>query len=276
MVHSDWGDWLPNTIKCTTPEKVTIWYLGCNGFILKDNDGSVIYIDPYVGTGNPPQTIRMIPVPFDPKDMTTGDGIFVTHEHVDHVDEETQAPILEQTGAKLYAPLETTEKIEQQGWQQTWSISERQISSVEPDDQIEVGKFQVHVKKAHDPDAIQPVTYVIEHGDMTIFHGGDTKPDKQFDQIGRQFNIDIGILAYGTVGKFTPDKSETSKRTKWYNNEDQIIELSNRLKIDSLIPSHWDMWRGFRSDPKILYHHAKDFDYPADVEIMEIGDSLHI
>lgn len=276
MVSSDWKDWLSNTVKNTTPERITIWYLGCNGFIIKDSGGSVIYIDPYVGIGNPPQTIRMIPVPFDPEDMTVGDAIFVTHEHVDHINEETQAPILEQNNAKLYAPTEATAKIEKQNWYQSWGISQDQVSSIKSGDQIQVGNFDVYVEAAHDPDAIEPVSYIISCDDITIFHGGDTKPTNQFSQIGRRFDIDVGILAYGTVGKFTPDEHSSPERTKWYNNGDQIVKSSNQLKIDCLVPSHWDMWRGFRSDPKILHHHARDFDYPRDIEIMEVGDAMNL
>ena len=42
----------------------------------------VVY--PYLGTGDPPRTIRMIPVSFDPTDVAAADAVFATHEHTDH------------------------------------------------------------------------------------------------------------------------------------------------------------------------------------------------
>ena len=47
---SDWGDWLPRAVADATPDGVDLWYLGCNGFILKASDGTTLFIDPYCGT----------------------------------------------------------------------------------------------------------------------------------------------------------------------------------------------------------------------------------
>ncbi|MEF8831753.1 MAG: MBL fold metallo-hydrolase, partial [Halobacteriales archaeon] len=74
MVASDWGDWLPTAVTEASPDGVAIWYLGCNGFVLKAGDGTTLFVDPYLGTGDPPRTIRMIPVPFAPEDVDEADG----------------------------------------------------------------------------------------------------------------------------------------------------------------------------------------------------------
>ncbi|QRV15238.1 MBL fold metallo-hydrolase [Haloterrigena salifodinae] len=276
MVQSDWGDWLVRDIEDASPDSVGIWYLGCNGFVLKGREGTTIYIDPYLGLGTPPRTIRMIPVPFDPEDVTEADAVLATHEHSDHVHGESQAPILESTGSPLYAPDDSLAVTREENWTDEWELDDDQFVDVSEGDTIEIGEFTVHVEAAHDPDSTQPVSYVFEHEAGTIFHGGDTKPSDEFKRLGEEYDIDLGILAFGTVGMIPDKETGEPKRTRWYNDENQIVEAAEALELDRLLPSHWDMWKRLTSDPKVLHHHAKSFDYPRELEIVEIGDRLDL
>ncbi|WP_126664674.1 MBL fold metallo-hydrolase [Haloterrigena salifodinae] len=276
MVQSDWGDWLVRDIEDASPDSVGIWYLGCNGFVLKGREGTTIYIDPYLGLGTPPRTIRMIPVPFDPEDVTEADAVLATHEHSDHVHGESQAPILESTGSPLYAPDDSLAVTREENWTDEWELDDDQFVDVSEGDTIEIGEFTVHVEAAHDPDSTQPVSYVFEHEAGTIFHGGDTKPSDEFERLGEEYDIDLGILAFGTVGMIPDKETGEPKRTRWYNDENQIVEAAEALELDRLLPSHWDMWKRLTSDPKVLHHHAKSFDYPRELEIVEIGDRLDL
>jgi hypothetical protein len=114
--ESDWGDWLPAAVADADPDTVAIWYLGCNGVVLKGSGGTTLLIDPYLGTGDPPRTIRMIPIPFDPSDIEAADAVLATHEHSDHVHGPTQAPILASTGADYYAPDASMAVVEREMW----------------------------------------------------------------------------------------------------------------------------------------------------------------
>ncbi|OVE86323.1 MBL fold metallo-hydrolase [Natronolimnobius baerhuensis] len=276
MVESDWGDWLVRDVENATPESVGIWYLGCNGFILKGSAGTTIYIDPYLSLGNPPRTVRMIPVPFDPTDVSEADAVLATHEHTDHVDGPSQAPILENTGTTFYGADDSLAVTDEEGWTDEWDINDDQFSEVAEGDTLEIGEFTIHVEAAHDPDSTHPVSYVIEHESGTIFHGGDTKPSDEFARIGEEYDIDLGILAFGTVGRVPDSDTGEPTRTRWYSDENQIIEATNDLQLDRLLPSHWDMWKGMTSDPKILHHHAKSFEFPRRLELAEIGDRVDL
>ncbi|WP_121823520.1 MBL fold metallo-hydrolase [Halostella salina] len=277
MTVSDWGDWLPRAVEDADPDTVAVWYLGCNGFVLKGSEGTTLFVDPYVGLGDPPRTIRMIPVPFDPADVTEADAVLATHEHTDHVHGPSQAPILETTGATLYAPDDSLAVArEDEDWQADHDIDDDQFAEVAAGDTVEIGEFTVHVEPAHDPDATHPVSYVFEHDAGTLFHGGDTKPSDEFARIGETHDIDLGILAFGTVGNVPDKETREPVRTRWYNDENQIIEAASDLRIDRLVPSHWDMWKGLTADPTALHHHANSFDYPTDLEIVEIGDRIDL
>jgi len=275
MVTSDWGEWLPAAIESTTPDGVAIWYLGCNGFVLKGAGGTTIFIDPYLGTGDPPRTVRMIPVPFDPRDVRAADAVLATHDHVDHVHGRSQAPILAETGAEFFAPDASLAVTDAEGWTDEWDVADDQLSSVSIGDEIEVGEFTIHVADANDPDAEEPVSYVIQHEAGTFFHGGDARPGA-FESVGGRFDIDLGVLAFGSVGMVPDAIGEEPVRTRWYNDENMIVEAANELQLDALLPTHWDMWKGMTADPTALYDHVRSFPYPKRLDIVEIGDRIDL
>jgi L-ascorbate 6-phosphate lactonase len=277
MVHSDWGDWLPAAVADASPEGVAVWYLGCNGFVLKGTGGTTLFVDPYLGTGDPPRTVRMIPVPFDPRDVTEADAVFATHEHTDHVHGPSQAPILANTGAEFYAPDDSVAVArDEDEWHDRYAVSGDQYNEVAEGDTLEVGEFTVHVEVAHDPDATHPVSYVFEHDAGTVFHGGDTKPSEEFAALGERYDIDLGILAFGTVGNIPDKQTREPKRTRWYNDENQAVRAASDLQFDRFLPSHWDMWKGLTADPTSLVHHARSFEYPERLELVEIGDRVDV
>lgn len=275
MTSSDWGDWLPRTIASAEPDGVSLWYLGCNGFALKADDGTTLFIDPYLGTGDPPRTIRMIPIPFDPQDIREADAILATHEHSDHVDAESQAPIMAETSATLYGSHASIDATKTDDWAK-WELDRSQFATISPGDRVTIGSFTIAIEPAHDPDAAGDLSYLIQHDAGTIFHGGDTRPGEAFQSIGNQYEIDIAIAAFGTTGMIPDKQTRIPKRTRWYNDENQVIEIASALKADRLLPTHWDMWKGLTADPTVLHHHMASYEYPTCLEIVEIGDRIDL
>jgi L-ascorbate 6-phosphate lactonase len=277
MIRSDWDDWLVRDVEDANPDGVAIWYLGCNGFVLKGAAGTTIYVDPYLGLGDPPRTVRMIPVPFDPADVRAADAVLATHEHTDHVHGPSQAPILANTGATFHAPDDSLAVArEAEAWTEAWDVDDDQFDEVSEGDTLEIGEFTVHVEDATDPDATHPVSYVFEHEAGTFFHGGDTKPGDEFDRIGTAYDVDLAALAFGSVGMIPDKRTREPKRTRWYNDENEIVEIAAALECDRLLPSHWDMWKGLTADPTALHRHVRSFDRPRRLEIVEIGDRVDL
>ena len=274
--ESDWGDWLPAAVAEADPDTVAVWYLGCNGFVLKGADGTTLFIDPYLGIGDPPRTVRMIPVPFDPTDVVEADAVLATHEHSDHVHGPTQAPILSATGADYYAPDASMAVVEDEAWTEEWGVVADQFVTVAEGDRFEVGEFTVHVVPVNDPDAEHPVGYVIESDAGTVFHGGDTRPADSFPELADRFDLDLGVLAFGSVGMLPDKETREPKRTQWYADENDVIRAANDLELDRLVPSHWDMWKRLTADPTVLHHHARGFDHPDRLDVVEIGDRIDL
>lgn len=272
MVHSTWGDWfLEHDVEGTEVTGASAWYLGCNGFVIRSSE-TTIYVDPYFGEGEPPFTFRMIPVPMDPSDATHCDAVLVTHEHIDHMHPPSYGPFVEDLGAELYAPSASFTDHRDYGGDLRAPEEKRQV--IETGDRYEIGDFTVHVTDANDPDAVEPVSFVIEHDDGTFFHAGDSKPTDAFADIGDRFDINLGVLAFGTVGHIHFPGNGESRRTRWYMDENQVVEAANALQLDRLLPSHYDMWRGVGGDPKVLHEHAASHEYPDVFEVIRIGDRV--
>ena len=269
-VHSDWGDWLLRAVEDATPDGLAIWYLGCNGFILKAEDGTTVFIDPYLGTGDPPRTVRMIPIPFEPADVASADAVLATHDHTDHTHGPSQAPILTGTDAAFYGPPASVDTAE--SWVDAFGVDSDDINEVTEGDSIEIGSLSIHIEAANDPDAEHPVSYVIEHESGTFFHGGDARPSDAFEEFGSRYDIDLAVVAFGSSGMIPDKQTRAPKYTEWYSDENMAAEAANQLQADRLLPTHWDMWKGLTADPFSLRDHVRGFEYPRTLEVLEIGD----
>lgn len=279
MVHSTWGEWfVRDEIEASEPE-YSVWYLGCNGYVVRTAEATV-YIDPYFGDGSPPRTIRMIPVPIDPEAATLCDAVLVTHEHIDHMHPPSYGPLVA-GGADLYAPNASYDSPDYEG---ALRVTEERAHTVKIGDEISIGDLTVHVRGANDPDAIEPVTYVIEHDSEsrgtteTLFIAGDSRPADAFSEIGDEFDIDLGMVAFGSVGNIvhTEDEPTAAYPTDWYNDAAQVVEIANQLELDRLVPVHWDMWRGVGAAPTAMHDVAASRQHPRVVEIVRIGDRLNL
>lgn len=275
-VDSTWGDWLVRAIEDATPDGIAVWYLGCNGFVLKTTGGTTVFIDPYLGTGDPPRTVRMIPVPFDPADVRTVDAVLATHEHTDHVHAPSQAPILAASGAVFYGPDDSIAVTVDEDWRGEWNLEADQFAEITEGDTFDIGDLSVTVVATHDPDATHPVGYVLEHAAGTVYHGGDTKPHETLTETGEAFDLDLGILAFGSTGLILDKHTRTPKLTAWYADENAVIRAANALELSCLVPAHWDMWKGLTADPTGLIPHARSFPFPERIEILEIGDRINL
>jgi len=272
---SDWGDWLPNAVADASVEGITLWYLGCNGFVLKADDGTTLFIDPYFGLGTPPRTTRMIPVPMCPEDVTASDAVLATHEHSDHVDGPSQGPILAETDATMYGGVDSIARTTEEQWTDRWDCHSEQFQTISEGDRLEIGSLRISVEAAYDPLATDPISYVIQHESDTFFHGGDTRHDADIlADIGRRYDIDLGVVAFGSNGMIPDKKTGELRYRDWYCDGNEAIRVATALQIDRLLPTHWDMWKGLRADPKMLFDHAQGMRYPHDIEIAEIGDRI--
>lgn len=273
MVHSNWGTWFVNDeVEGASPSGLSIWYLGATGFILRSPEATV-YVDPYFGDGDPPGIVRMLPVPLDPADATRCDAVFATHEHLDHMHPPSYRPLVEDLEAELYATAACYENPQHGGEVRVPADRKHVIAT---GDHVEVADLDVHVRGANDPAALDEVSYVFEHESGTFFVGGDSRPAPvAFPAIADEFDLDLGALATGSVGNVAAP-GDPIEPTRWYMDENQVVEAANQLELDRLLPVHHDLWRGVGSDTAVLVHHASSFGHPRVIEHASIGDRFDV
>jgi L-ascorbate 6-phosphate lactonase len=185
----------------------------------------------------------MTPVPFDSQDVSTLDALYVTHEHSNHRHEASQAPLLAGTGAPLYAPSESAGRCrDEEAWHERRAIDSDQFHTVTVGETVSISPFDVTVADARDPAAVDPVSHVVDHDAGTFFHAGDDQP----------------------------------RTVTFYNDGDEVIEIANQLRLDALLPSHYDLWRGVLADPKALHDHAHTMAFPRRLERARIGDRVDL
>lgn len=269
MIASTWSKWfVRDEVEGVKPAGLSIWYLGCNGFVLRTAE-TTIYIDPYFGRGGHRRSaVRMCPVPMDPAEATECDAVLVTHEHVDHLHPPSYGPLLD-LNADLYAPEEA---LAQPSYDGDLGIPTAQRRPISEGMSFEVGDLRVAVRGANDPDSVHAVSYVVEHDGRVFFHGGDSRPCEAFDDVGAAFDVDLGALAFGSTGMVRFDGATSAERMRWYMDETDIVTAANQLQLDRLLPTHWNMWKGMEADPTAIHRHGGSFRYPSVIEIGRTGD----
>jgi len=268
-INSDWGEWwVREEINGADVDGVSLWFLGVAGWAIKTPE-TTVYIDPYFSTERDREYIaRMPPVPMEPGWAEECGAVFCTHDHRDHFWPPSFGPLLDH-GGSVHAHEACYELHD------VSDIDEDQQVVVEPGDTYEIADLTVHVRGGRDPDAEGSVTYVIEHEEGTIFHGGDNRPCEAFEQVGEEFDIDLGMVSYGTVAQLRDDDGNTIRR-KLYNSTDDVIEAANMIEADRLAPTHWRRWRSIQADPGALLKAATTWEYPHNIEEIEVGDRLDL
>lgn len=273
MIRATWNEWFIEEVEQTAVNGLTVWYLGANGFILKTAE-TTVYIDPYFGIGeHRPYAVRMCPIPLDPANATVCDAVLVTHEHVDHMHPPSYAPLLECSDAQLYAPQTCFENPDYDGELQ---VTDQQRKIVAPDDTFEVADVTVYVCGSNDPDSVEPVSFIFEHESGTFYHGGDTKYMDELAEIGDRFDVTLAAFAFGTVGQFYRANEGSARPIQWYMDGNEMIQAARALEIKQLVPTHYDLWKGFEGDPKVLHEHAASFENPKTIEVARVGDRIDV
>lgn len=162
------------------PGCLAIWGMGQMGIALKGDDSGIIYVDLCLSNivaerGDPELFQRAFPPPVDPAQITNAAYVLCSHEHIDHTDPLTLAPLAQASPDVRFVVS---------GWAQS-EVDEAGIAPerriVPPTDRaIQLGNARVtaipsaHYTLDHDERGTRYLGFLIEWNGVTLYHSGDT------------------------------------------------------------------------------------------------------
>lgn len=202
--------------------------LGQSGYQLQCGSSRIL-IDPYFSdsVGRLHGRPRLLPVPLPQKELPC-DGVFCTHNHLDHLDPET---------AVLF-PEDQRFFTTQEGCQVLKSLGRNSCTPLTVGKAVTVKDFTVTpVLAVHTVDA---VGLVVQAEGKTLYFSGDTLFDERLFSVS-QYNPDITLICInGRLGNM--------------NTEEALITAKN-IGARVNIPNHYDMFASNSADPHAFAEH---------------------
>jgi len=259
-LRSEWFDWFLNEVDEYGPKpgSVALWSLGGAGFILR-TQASTLYIDPYLGGSVKSEGLilyRMIPVPFNASSVKRIDATVITHEDVDHMNEDFILPAVANTTCPFIGPSSVADLLK------SWGVPENRIVTLNENDETKINDITVIALPANDANPKAANTYLFDTGKFRIFHSGDSAFVEEFSAIGRKYDIDIAAIS---VGLNPPG-------AKWYNNPSDAVQIARDLRTKVLIPMHWDLWNISLEDPHVVEREARTRMPALKVVVLKVGE----
>jgi L-ascorbate 6-phosphate lactonase len=234
---------------------VRLTWLGQSGFLVEVG-GLRILIDPFVSD----HPDRLVPPP--PLELVADeiDWLFVTHEHLDHLDLgfveilATRSP-----GARIVLPAAVAAE----------TPLPLPVDGVVAGQRLELGAASVLVVPAvHKLQATDEynderfVGYVVEARPTTIYHAGDTILTEELQASLREVRPTVCLLPVNGRDWFR-------ERAGLVGNLDarEAVGLAASLGAAMLIPTHWDAFSGNTVDPETVVAEARRADAPLHVVV---------
>ncbi|MGI4768602.1 MAG: MBL fold metallo-hydrolase [Janthinobacterium lividum] len=246
---------------------VVLHWLGQAGFVISA-EGRRIVVDPYLSDSlatkyrnSPTPHDRMLPPPTTVEGLGPVVLVLVTHQHTDHMDPGTLAPLAAANPtARFIVPAASLDE----AWRRADAGPDR-FDSVDAGDVVEPWPgFRVSVvRAAHETLELDAngrhrflgyvLSVALRGGTVTLFHSGDTVPfDGQIGEVAR-FRPDVALLpvngrsaallARGVPGNLTLDEA---------------VSLGESVGAGWVVAHHHGLFAFNTCDPALLAARARD------------------
>ncbi len=234
-----------------------VTFLGQSGLLLSA-EGETLLIDPYLSDIgrllDEGLWSRAVPIPVAPQDLAGALAVICTHEHVDHCDPLTLAPLLAASPTTLLiAPSATIAQL-------PFVTRHEQLRPVRAEgERFTLGPFTVTpLPAAHSKTYSLERTeqhghrwccVTVEAGGVRLFHAGDAVEHEGL--VAAVGAVDVACVpingrgreAAGIVGNFEAAEA---------------ADLCRRLGARHAVPLHWDMFTANSGDPQTFVAHLAD------------------
>jgi L-ascorbate metabolism protein UlaG (beta-lactamase superfamily) len=222
-------------------DHLQLWWLGQSGFLIQ-YQGNHLLLDPYLSDSltkkyadtNKPH-VRMTERVIAPEQLNFVDVVTSSHNHTDHLDAETLVPLLKvNSELKVVVPKANLEFAANR-----LQVSPERLTPIA--DTVRLEPFTLHaVPAAHEEletDAQGNHKYIgliLEVGDYTIYHSGDTLLYDGMVDLLKKRQIDVALL---------PINGRDPKRGVAGNLSGQeAAQLAKDIDVKLVVPCHYDMF----------------------------------
>jgi L-ascorbate 6-phosphate lactonase len=204
--------------------------------------GATVLVDPFLS----PHPDRLVPPPFAAEEARGVDVVLITHDHLDHLDEQALPAIATASpNAVVVVPDEIVERVTELG------IEPARIRGLAADGSTEIGSVTLHAVPACHGDGMDDAYrlgpfrgYVVGAGGVRVYHAGDTIPfDGLVDRL-REVGVDLALLPIN--GR---DAERETLGIVGNMDEHEAAQLALDIGADAVVPLHWDMFAGNPGDP---------------------------
>lgn len=239
------------------------WWLGQHSFLVR-MDGTVILIDPFLSTVDD----RQVPPMFAPKDARdVVDVVVCTHDHLDHIDPAAVPGLAAHTDAHFVAPEAHRDRMS------SLDVPDHRFTGMNDGVSTTVrGLRMTAVKGAHEQfretaEGLFPfLGFVIERGEKTLYHAGDTIWWEGLQKRLRRWTLDAAMVPIN--GRDAERYEDDVMGNMTYQ---EAVDFLGGLDVKLSVPTHYDMFTWNGEDPELFrrYMAAKYPDHP--VWIGEVG-----
>ena len=242
-----------------------IFWLGQAGFILKDSNKHVIYLDPYLSNyleDNPPHGggwKRLVESPIKSSEVNA-DIIAITHNHEDHLDP-ISLPEIARTSlrTKFLGPTSCCWRLAQLG------VSIDKIVEMKIGKDNVVNGVKVKSVPAHHPDLFSPqwdsIGYLFDLGGVRVYFTGDSLLEWEIFDMKHYKPVDIMFVGINGAGSNM--------------NEEEAAVLAKEIDPKIVIPMHYGMFKeAGPGKPEIFLDNLRRFGVKSKPVLMSVGKSF--
>ena len=247
---------------------VALSWLGQASFALRLG-GATVLVDPFLS----PHPERVVPAPFAAEDARGVDLVLITHDHLDHLDDDAISAIAAASpSAVVVAPEDVVERVVELG------VEESRVRGLAAEGHTTLGVLTVDAVPAshgvgmEDAYRLGPfLGYVVGAGGVRVYHAGDTIPVDGLAESLRKLRPHLALLPIN--GR---DAERETEGIVGNMDAREAARLADDIGADAAIPMHWDMFAGNPGDPAafvaavettaIVLRHVTPFVYTAPAE----------
>lgn len=248
-----------------------VWWLGQSGFLIQWNRKCLL-LDPYLSdsltkkyatTAKP--HVRISELVIEPQLLDCIDIVTSSHNHTDHLDGETLIPILKLNPQAAFIIPEANRSFvaDRVKCDPTFPIGLNDGEKIEVNDFIFHGVPAAHNTIERDKHGrCKFMGYLIQFGNFSIYHSGDTLWYDNMVQLLKPFSVDIAFLPI--------NGNDPARGVAGNLNCEEAARLGTEIDAQLVIPHHYDLFAFNTADPADFEKEAQR--YGQTYNVLKLGE----